>query len=148
MSVPPLLLIAEGRRARPRKAPKIRAKEISLHKDVAKLLRAHCRGDWQWFHCPNGEARDTRTAAKLKAMGVRAGVPDLCLIPPTGQIHFLELKRPGETLSEAQERFRIWATTHGVPLAVCHDIRQVLAAFGAWGCLNDGAAALIGGRAP
>ncbi len=144
MTVPPLLLIAEGRRARPRKAPLVRPKEVSLHKDVARLLRAHCRAEWIWFHCPNGEVRDARTAAKLKAMGVRAGIPDLALVPPFGPTHWLELKRPGEELSDAQEAFRMWATRHGVPMAVCSDMGQVLTAFAAWGCLNDGAAALVG----
>jgi hypothetical protein len=142
---PPLLTIMEGRRARPRKAPALRPKEIALHRDVAKLLRAHCRADWQWFHCPNGEARDKRTAAKLKAMGVRAGIPDFAIVPPHGQTHWLELKRPGEELSEAQERFKLWAARHGVPFVVAHNMADVLIAFAAWRCLEPGAASLIGG---
>jgi hypothetical protein len=32
-----------------------------------------------WFHCPNGGSRNGIEAAKLKAMGVKAGIPD-CLI--------------------------------------------------------------------
>lgn len=146
MTQPPLLALIEGRRARPRKVPVQRAKEITLHKDVAKLLRTHCRSDWQWFHCPNGEARDARTAAKLKTMGVRAGVPDLCLVPPTGQIHFLELKRHGEALSDAQETFKLWAARHGIPFVVAYSMRDVLAAFAVWRCLNDDTSSLIGRR--
>lgn len=31
------------------------------------------------YHIPNGGLRDIRTAANLKAEGVKAGVPDICL---------------------------------------------------------------------
>lgn len=31
------------------------------------------------YHVPNGGLRDARTAANLKAEGVKAGVPDVCL---------------------------------------------------------------------
>ena len=34
------------------------------------------------FHIPNGGKRDAREAARFKAMGEKAGVPDLCLPVP------------------------------------------------------------------
>ena len=72
------------------------AKEIEEHIKVAQLLRMTLVPGWMWFHCPNGEVRDKRTAAKLKAMGVRPGVSDFILIaPPNGCVHCLELKRGG-----------------------------------------------------
>jgi len=48
------------------------------------------------FHVPNGELRDAKTAALLKAAGVRPGVPDVFLDVPVGGWHGLriELKRP------------------------------------------------------
>jgi hypothetical protein len=45
MTIPPLLVIAEGRKPRLRKAPLARPKEISLHMAVAALLRNHARPD-------------------------------------------------------------------------------------------------------
>jgi hypothetical protein len=47
------------------------------------------------FAIPNGGARDPRTGAKLKAEGVKAGVPDLCLPVARGGFHalYLELKQ-------------------------------------------------------
>ena len=89
-SLPPLLMIAEGRKPRLRKAPVERSKEIALHMAVAKLLRQHARSDWQWTHIDNGEVRDPRTAAKLKQMGLRPGWPDFVLVPPTGRLHCLD----------------------------------------------------------
>jgi len=139
MTVPPLIMIAEGRRPRLRKAPTSRPKEIALHMLVAALLRRRCRSDWQWTHIASGEVRDRRTAAKLKQMGVRPGWPDFVLIAPRGQMHCLELKRAGESLSDDQETFKFWCVRHGVPFVVAYAIDDVLAAFVAWRCLRDNA---------
>ena len=60
------------------------------------------------FAIPNGGYRSKATAARLKATGVRAGVPDMCLAYPSGPYHalFLELKRAdGGVVSPAQ---KIW----------------------------------------
>jgi hypothetical protein len=48
------------------------------------------------FAVPNGGQRHAATAARLKAEGVRPGVPDVCLPVPSGPYHglFIELKRP------------------------------------------------------
>jgi hypothetical protein len=48
------------------------------------------------FHVPNGGRRSKATAGKLKAEGVKAGVPDYVLPVPRGQFHglFIELKVP------------------------------------------------------
>ena len=50
--------------------------EDALQKSVAKYLDAISAF---WYHCPNGGSRNGIEAAKLKAMGVKAGVPD-CMI--------------------------------------------------------------------
>jgi hypothetical protein len=102
-TLPPLLALAQGRRVRLRKAPTPRPREIGLHIAVAAILRTYCLPDWTWFHVPNGEVRDKRLAAKLKAMGAKLGIPDFVLLSPYNSVRFLELKRNGESLSEAQE---------------------------------------------
>lgn len=58
------------------------------------------------FHCPNGEKRDSITGNKLKAMGTRAGVPDLIFVLPNGAIAWVELKLKNGKLSKPQEKFR------------------------------------------
>jgi hypothetical protein len=135
-STPPLLAICEGTKARPRKAPVMRPREIKLHMDVAKVLREHALPEWQWCHIPNGELRDKHTAGKLKQMGVKPGWPDFILAPPSGQLHCLELKRYGETLSEVQETFQLWCIRHNVPHSVADSLDQALAVFDHWGCLR------------
>ncbi len=59
------------------------------------------------FAIPNGEYRDWKTARKLRAEGVKAGVPDLFLPVPRGGHHglWIEMKMAGGRLSKAQ---RLW----------------------------------------
>lgn len=59
------------------------------------------------FAIPNGGARTAITGALLKAEGVRAGVPDLCLCLPRGGFHglYIELKAGKGRMSESQ---KIW----------------------------------------
>lgn len=47
------------------------------------------------FHIPNGGSRHKAEAGRFRAMGVKSGVPDLCLPVARGRWHglFLELKR-------------------------------------------------------
>jgi VRR-NUC domain len=113
-----------------------RPKEIALHMSVTKVLREHCLPEWQWTHIPSGEIRDKRTAGKLKQMGVKAGWPDFVLIPPAGQLHCLELKRQGETLSDVQEAFQLWCIRHNIPHSVAYSLDEALAVLDHWGCLR------------
>jgi len=57
------------------------------------------------FHIPNGELRDKITAIRLKKMGVKAGVCDLCLPLPDGRTFWLELKTKTGRLSAIQKEF-------------------------------------------
>jgi hypothetical protein len=134
-AVPPLVALMEGR-ARPRKAPVVHPREIVLHVAVAKLLRDHARPEWRWSHFPAGEARDLRTGARLKAMGLKRGWPDFLLIAPNGLTHCLELKRLGESLSDDQREFEAWCAASGVPHVVAYTLDDVLSALGGWGALK------------
>lgn len=57
------------------------------------------------YAIPNGGHRNKATAGRLKAEGVKAGVPDICL--PVARCRcnalYIELKAPGGRLSKAQE---------------------------------------------
>jgi len=124
-SIPPLLMLAQGRKPRLRRAPATTPKEHVLHFAVAKMLRDHARPEWQWTHVANGELRDKRTAAKLRNMGTHPGWPDLILVSPIGQLHCLELKRIGERLSDEQEAFRLWCINHGIPHCIAYTLDEV-----------------------
>jgi hypothetical protein len=136
LSVPPLLMLAQGRRARPRKAAIARPKELALHMAVADLLRRFARLDWRWAHYPAGEHRDVRTAAKLKAVSVQPWWPDIILFNPSGKLHALELKRLGESLSDDQQDFQSWAIAHDIPHSVSRPVDEAMATLGGWGALR------------
>ena len=46
-----------------------------------------------WWAIPNGGNRNLITAKKLKAEGVKKGVPDICILHDS-QVYFLEVKKP------------------------------------------------------
>ena len=57
------------------------------------------------FHCPNGGYRQYREAVRLKAMGVKAGIPDVAMMIPAKGFHglFIELKSEAGKLSAEQK---------------------------------------------
>ncbi len=73
------------------------------------------------FHIPNGGFRNIREAAKLKAMGVRAGVPDLFLPVKRGLWSglFIELKFGKGKASDKQTDWGRFLQTQGFGFAVC-----------------------------
>ena len=64
-----------------------------------------------WCHVPNGGFRNKATAARLKIMGVKAGVPDIFIFTPPPMFPnsngvAIELKRvKGGTLSPEQKHW-------------------------------------------
>lgn len=70
------------------------------------------------YHTPNGGYRDVRVAAKLKAMGVKAGVWDIFAPIPTGL--FIEMKTGKNKLTTHQAEFMNGLIDHGYKFAVCY----------------------------
>lgn len=132
---PPLLQLADGRKVRARKALVFRPRESRLHTDVADLLRNHALQDWRWTHISR-KAKDAREGAILNEMGVQKGWPDFLLLSPfdNRQVHGLELKRHGESLTLEQDEWREWCLAHGGKYAVAWTMDDVLDAFYDWGC--------------
>ena len=59
------------------------------------------------YHTPNGGSRNSIEAAKLKAQGVKSGVPDICLPVARGTYHglYIELKAGDNKASEKQKEW-------------------------------------------
>lgn len=74
-------------------------------------------------HIPNGGSRDAITGAKLKAEGVKSGVPDICLPIANGDYHglYIELKRKeGGSVSANQKRWLADLSKQGYLAKVCY----------------------------
>lgn len=74
------------------------------------------------FHVPNGGSRNKAEAGRLRAEGVKAGVPDICLPVPRGRYHglYIELKRKrGGRLYPAQMAWIEALMKQGYSVAIC-----------------------------
>lgn len=81
-------------------------------------------------HIPNGGSRNKIEAAKLKAQGVRAGVPDICLPVPSGEYHglYIELKkRDGGHVSDSQKEWLSALKGLGYRAEVCKGFDEAVA---------------------
>lgn len=77
-------------------------------------------------HIPNGGQRNKAVAAKLKAEGVKAGVPDLCLPVPRGKYHglYIEMKAIGGRTSKDQDAWIAALTEQGYAAQVCVGFKE------------------------
>lgn len=110
--------------------------ELSLQVFTAQFLTLSAADSVMWYAVPNGEYRSKRTGAKLKRMGVRAGVPDFALVLPGGQAAFLELKTPKGRLSKAQKDLRPEIERSGAYYEVADTSEQVIGILRAWGAVR------------
>ena len=106
--------------------------EERLQKAVVQYLMLSLPDDVLWYHCPNGEYRSKRTAARLKLMGVRPGVSDLPFVIQ-GRAAFIELKATKRSLSGDQEAFEALVERAGGLFAVCRSLEEVEDTLTAWG---------------
>ena len=84
------------------------------------------------FHIPNGGSRHIAEAGKLKAMGVKRGVPDIFL--PIGRNGFkglwVELKKPKTGIvSDDQQEWLDFLTNEGYATRVCFGWEEVKTAL-------------------
>ena len=73
-------------------------------------------------HIPNGGGRSKSEAGRLKAMGVKRGVPDIFLPCPRGKYHgmYIELKRlHGGRVEKEQQAFLDRRSAAGYYCVVC-----------------------------
>jgi hypothetical protein len=114
-------------------------REDSFQKRVALWLDEHLIEPTIWFHAANGGKRTAAEAGILKAMGVKPGVPDICILVERHdrpEIFFIELKRPGanleKSLSKNQIEFHQKLSRLRVPYAIANDLAQIEGLLRQW----------------
>ena len=82
---------------------------VRVHPDLARA-----------FAVPNGGYRHIATAMKLKAEGVKPGIPDIMLLVARDVYHglMIEMKRPGGTLSPMQADWHCAFTQDGFRVVI------------------------------
>ena len=109
--------------------------EDSLQRDCAEwlkkcLLSANLPQEIHW-HVPSEGIRKPQYRAKLKLMGFRAGIPDICLALPSEEYHgaFCELKKAGGSPSAEQKKLLSALTSQGYFAAVINDFETFKSVF-------------------
>ena len=87
----------------------------------------------RWLHhCPNGGSRNQHEAAKLKQMGVKAGVSDLCLPYPKGTYCglYIEMKYGDNRQQASQKEFLKDMELAGHFVATCYSAEEAIKVIG------------------
>ena len=119
------LSLFKGKRQRGTKPPPPLA--FASHVVIADLLRRWCNPQWEFTHLPLGEKRNVVTAARLKRMGVMPGWPDFFFCGPNRSMLWLELKRKGNSLSEAQKKIAAHLRQCGFEYLVTDNVNEAIA---------------------
>ncbi len=80
------------------------------------------------FAIPNGTATSERIGARMKAEGVKKGVPDLMLPVPRGGYSglFIEMKTPTGHFREEQRRWCLDLRNQSYAVEVCRSFAEAL----------------------
>lgn len=70
---------------------------------------------------------------RLKAAGVKRGVPDLMLILSSGEVAFIEVKAGKGKLSADQDAFSLMCLARQTKWACINDLDQIKPLMQAWG---------------
>ena len=93
-----------------------------------------------YWAVPNGGKRSKAEAGRLKAEGVKSGVPDLCLIYD-GMYYGLEVKKPATStpkgyLSKNQKKFQESIRLAGGEVKTVYSVADVILWVNTWGMLS------------
>ena len=111
----------------PSPAPR-RHEEASLGRAVNQYLLWSLPANAIHFAIPNGLMRSKKAAARAQGEGVRAGIPDLCVIHQ-GRPIFIELKAAKGTVSAAQRAMMAKLYYCGCEVVVCKGVPEVQTAL-------------------
>ena len=80
------------------------------------------------FHCPNESKRSPKYGAKLKKLGMRAGVPDILLLAPKGKYIGLaiEMKYGKNKCTIEQVKWLDWLYKQGYMCKVCWSAEEAI----------------------
>jgi hypothetical protein len=98
--------------------------EETFQAQVCQYLRWSLPADAEYYAVPNGGKRHSKAAARLVGQGVRAGLPDLCVVY-RGSTIFIELKTARGVLSEAQRQMHRKLGYCGCTVLVCRSLEGV-----------------------
>jgi hypothetical protein len=89
------------------------------------------------YAIPNGGLRNVIVAKKLKAEGVKRGVPDICLPVARHGLHglYIELKTENGVVSDDQSNWYAMLSEQGYRARICRGAEQSIAAIKFYLCI-------------
>ena len=105
--------------------------EEQLHRSVAQYLNVALPDAACWTTIPAGGGGKIR-GAHLKAMGYRAGWPDIEIVWRS-RVYYIELKAEKGAVRPNQKDCHADLLAAGAPVAVCRSIPAVEGTLQAWG---------------
>ncbi|MBR1286061.1 VRR-NUC domain-containing protein [Bradyrhizobium sp. AUGA SZCCT0177] len=112
--------------------------EFASQAFLVSVVRRWLDPHWRFCHVANGEARSPSAARRCRRLGVVAGWPDLQFAGPDKQMAFLEMKRRGGRLSDAQAAMRDHLEGCGFAYLCTDDVNQAIAWLKQHGILRGG----------
>lgn len=115
-----------------------RVREDHIQAALCQHLAVRAAAGVVYWHTPNGGARRPAEAGRFRALGVKAGIPDLLLLRH-GQLFGLELKAIGGRLSARQVETLEQLEHAGAMTAVAYGLDEALMQLTSWGLLRNSA---------
>ena len=106
--------------------------EEIIQRAVAEYLEHAAPEYLLWYACPNGGVSKGQNG-RNKAMGARAGIPDLHFVLASNEIAYIELKAKKGVLSDDQKEIRDFCRAKGIRWALCRSVEEVEATLRGWG---------------
>lgn len=113
----------------------MRRPEQEIQRQVFAHIKARAYPGVFAFHVPNGVHSSVRTGLAMKAAGLIAGVPDICVIHRATS-HFLELKAGHNKPTHQQKRVMDMLQLAGARVAVAYSLDEALYTLECWGILK------------
>ena len=109
--------------------------EDAIHKAIADHLRHRGAPGLVFWHTPNDGKRSYKTASRLKKMGMRSGVSDICALH-LGKFYALELKAENGRPTVEQLKFLSDVNEAGGFGCMSYGLDRALAVLESWGLLR------------
>ena len=103
--------------------PRRRHLEDDLQRAIIQYLDLALGPDGVAYAIPNGGKRHAREAARVKGLGVKAGIPDIGICY-RGRALYIELKAPRGVMSPAQRQMQQRLNYAGGEVMLCRSVED------------------------
>jgi len=113
--------------------PKLSPSESSIQQAYFQWVRIKERSDYRYeaiYAIPNAGLRTKQNGSRMKAEGMKAGIPDIFISVPISNYAglYIELKKEGGKLSQTQKSMLGLFNRLGYKTLVCYSLKELIEA--------------------